>query len=188
MAYITFDQARAWSRQIWPNRAAAESEIRKSASAPSWARFDIFMSHSFKDAEAIMGIKRQLESTGLTVYVDWIEDTQLDRSQVTAGTANRLRSRMKNCEFLLYATSQSSPDSKWMPWELGYFDGLKDGSKVGILPIVDSAADAFRGQEYLGLYRSYELIDFQGLGKQIGRMTGATTGRALSREILEAHT
>ena len=39
-----------------------------------------------------------------------------------------------------------------MPWELGYFDGLK--GKVAILPIVDTPTftEDYKGQEYLGLY------------------------------------
>src|SRR5229473_991789 len=151
MAFITSNQARVASRRVWQNRSVAESEIRKSAAAPMSAYFDIFVSHSSKDAEIIAGIKALIEETGLTVYVDWIEDAQLDRSEVTAETADVLRRRMGHCSFLLYATSRDSADSKWMPWELGYFDGLRSG-KVGILPIVESASDLFSGQEYLGLY------------------------------------
>lgn len=39
-----------------------------------------------------------------------------------------------------------------MPWELGYFDGLK--SRVAILPVLGSDYDTnkYVGQEYLGLY------------------------------------
>lgn len=141
------------------------------------------MSHSFKDAEVIAGLKLLLERNGLSVYVDWIEDAQLDRSQVTAETAGTLRRRMKNCAFLLYATSESSPNSKWMPWELGYFDGLNDSDMVGIMPIVESDGDDFKGQEYLGLYRSYELIDFAEIGAQLGRMTGVLRGETLKSDV-----
>lgn len=183
MAYITFDQARRWSRQAWRTRSAAANEIKKSAAAPSWTRFDVFMSHSFKDAEVIAGLKLLLERSGLSVYVDWIDDAQLDRSQVTTETAGTLRQRMKNCSFLLYATSESSPNSKWMPWELGYFDGLNDSEMVGIMPIVESADDDFKGQEYLGLYRSYELIDFTKIGAQVGRMTGLYRGETLKSDV-----
>lgn len=38
-----------------------------------------------------------------------------------------------------------------MPWECGYFDGIK--SKVAIVPVVQYSIDEkYRGQEYLGLY------------------------------------
>ena len=38
-----------------------------------------------------------------------------------------------------------------MPWELGYFDGLRSG-QVAIMPLMDDESAKFTGQEYLGLY------------------------------------
>ena len=58
---------------------------------------------------------------------------------------------MKYSKLLIYATSDNSSKSRWMPWELGYFDGLKKG-KIAILPITESANDSFKGEEYLDLY------------------------------------
>lgn len=86
----------------------------------------------------------------LVVYVDWIDDRQLNRENVDAQTADQLRNRMKNCKSLFFATSENSINSKWMPWELGYFDGLKN--KFAILPIITSTTSYYEGQEYLGLY------------------------------------
>jgi hypothetical protein len=37
-----------------------------------------------------------------------------------------------------------------MPWELGFFDGLKGA--VGILPVMQTSQSIFKGEEYLGLY------------------------------------
>jgi hypothetical protein len=184
MAYMTLDQARQLSRSVRATRGLAESEIRKSATVSMDTNFDVFLSHSFKDAEVIRGVRVEIETAGLTAYVDWIEDSQLDRSQVSAETAKILRRRMSHCQFLLYATSAASPDSKWMPWELGYFDGLKDSSKVGIFPLVQSAMDTFGGQEYLGLYPSYELLNFKLHGIRVGRRTGASTGELLEDDVL----
>ena len=89
---------------------------------------------------------------GYDVYVDWIEDRQLDRNNVNEETVAQLRVRLKNCRSLLFATSENSSSSKWMPWELGYFDAYRE--KVAILPINDSFFEKhiFEGQEYLGLY------------------------------------
>ena len=114
--------------------------------------YDVFLSHSFLDAEVILGLKLALEEKNFTVYVDWIEDKQLNRNNVNSGTANQLRNRMRKCKSLFFATSDNSSNSKWMPWELGYFDGLKN--KVAIIPIKKSSFDSnnFSGQEYLGLY------------------------------------
>jgi hypothetical protein len=114
-------------------------------------KFDVFLSHSFLDAEIILGVKTLLEAEGLRVYVDWIDDGQLDRSRVTSATAELLRRRMRNSRSLVYATSATSSQSKWMPWELGFFDGYRSGH-VAILPLVPTSASGFKGQEYLGLY------------------------------------
>lgn len=114
--------------------------------------FDIFLSHSYLDKKYILVLKLDIESMGFSVYVDWDVDSDLDRTNVTKKTANLIRKRMKSCTSLLFATSQSSPKSKWMPWELGYFDGM--GRRVAILPILDDAVDIahYEGQEYLSLY------------------------------------
>ena len=88
---------------------------------------------------------------GQKVYIDWVVDKQLSRDSVTKETAETLRNRMKQSSKLLYLATDNASSSKWMPWELGYFDGLKPG-KVAILPLVDSVDSSFQGQEYLGLY------------------------------------
>ena len=114
--------------------------------------FDIFLSHSYKDSIQIENLKLILEEDfGYSVYVDWLEDNQLDRTKVTEEAANLLKKRMNQCKCLLFATSQNSSDSKWMPWELGYFDGIKP-KKVAIIPVVEYSSSSFKGQEYLGLY------------------------------------
>lgn len=116
--------------------------------------FDIFLSHSYKDKEIIPYLKKELESMGHSVYVDWINDKFLSRKEVTSGTAKVLQARMRQSKSLFFATSENSSDSKWMPWELGYFDGIKD-KKVAVLPIRinnNFSDDEFKGQEYLGLY------------------------------------
>ena len=99
------------------------------------ALVDRVMKFGFDDAEIIYGVKKMIETLSLTVYVDWIEDAQLDRTKVTAKTAAVLRERMKTCSSLVYAHSANSPSSVWMPWELGYFDGIRP-HQVWILPLV----------------------------------------------------
>jgi hypothetical protein len=161
-----------------------EADLRKSAATSVQTHFDVFLSHSYEDAALIVGIKALLERERITVYVDWLEDPQLDRSQVTLDTADLLRERMRHCGFLLYVSSQASVDSKWMPWELGYFDGFRP-DRVGILPVVSTPGAGFIGQEYLGLYPLIERIDFTNIGRAFGRITstnaytGASTGEVL---------
>lgn len=165
MAYLTTEDARRAFRD-----AQSRSKLQKSAAtvlnesaraARADTRFDIFLSHCLRDAEVIAGVKAYLEGFGLSVYVDWIEDQQLDRSRVTPATADLLRARMRQSESLLFATSDSSPSSKWMPWELGYFDGLRQG-RVAVFPLVAREGEGFAGQEYLGLYPKVEKLQLPG--------------------------
>ncbi|WP_400194249.1 toll-Interleukin receptor [Hymenobacter sp. B81] len=114
--------------------------------------YDIFLSHSTNDAQKVAGLKLLLEDMGYSVYVDWIEDPQLDRTNVTKDTAAVLRGRMHTCRSLFYAFSEHSGGSKWMPWELGYFDGIKQMAAVLPIRAGSTASDSFQGTEYLGLY------------------------------------
>ncbi len=113
--------------------------------------YDIFLSHSSRDVSLVTGLKLSLEDLKYTVYVDWIDDAQLDRSSVTKSTALLLQQRMRQSKSLIYAYTENGSLSKWMPWELGYFDGLK--SLATVLPIVEySNSDDYKGSEFLGIY------------------------------------
>ncbi len=125
-------------------------ELRKSTDTSK--TYDVFLSHRYLDAKYILGLKLEIEELGYSVFVDWIEKPTLDRTQVTPQTAAWLRIIMKRCLCLLYAVTENASDSKWMPWELGYSDGLH--GKVAIIPIAEtqSLTETYSGQEYLGVY------------------------------------
>jgi len=166
MALITEEQLRARVQnqivkgqsggQIFEVRSKAEALLTEARSYQNSTKgaqdtFDIFLSHSTKDSELVAGLKLLLEDMGFKVYVDWIEDPQLSRTHVTKHTAKALQARMRQCKSLIYAFSNNSSESRWMPWELGYFDGIKQ--KVAVLPITrTSSSNEFKGTEYLGLY------------------------------------
>lgn len=157
MAFVTIDRVRRIAQQeATRTRKSAKIVLAEDGLAKRHASYDIFLSHSFLDRDLVLGVKRLLESASMTVYVDWMDDPELDRSRVTPATADRLKARMRQCSSLVFAVSQNSPDSKWMPWELGHFDGLKGDDKVAILPLVNRDGEGFEGQEYLGLYRLME--------------------------------
>jgi len=126
--------------------------LNESRAFSSTKSYDIFLSHSYQDAFYILALKKELENRSYRVYVDWIEDNQLDRSKVDRKTAMILQERMARCKCLLYVASENATASKWMPWELGYFDALKD--KVAILPLKEKETiyNTYLGQEYLGIY------------------------------------
>lgn len=154
-SYVLEKAKAASGFQYEPNiRAFASNSLLEAIQAASTTQeYDIFLSHAAEDAILIKGLRDELVSHGFTVYVDWIEDPLLDRSLVTRHTAAVLRARMNQCRCLLFATSDASKKSVWMPWELGYVDARTE-SRVAIAPIVpDSEQNTeFKGQEYLGLY------------------------------------
>jgi hypothetical protein len=143
-------------------RKASAQILNESRSATRGTdTFDVFLSHSISDADLVLGIKNLLEERGLKVYVDWETDSQLDRSKVNPETADMLRRRMKQSTSLLYLATESASSSKWMPWELGYFDGLRSG-QVAVMPLLDNETDSFEGQEYLGLYPTVTKDTYRG--------------------------
>lgn len=68
---------------------------------------------------------------------------------------------MRACDSLLYLYSQASQRSRWMPWELGYFDGFN--GNVAILPVVpEGGALDFDREEYLQLYPKVDVVGVTG--------------------------
>lgn len=131
--------------------------------AESRKEFDIFLSHSSDDKEIIAGLTLILQDLGYNVYVDWC-DPKLNRNNVSPETAAILRERMKQSKSLVYAFSENASNSKWMPWELGYFDGLKD-SRIAVLPISQSAKDSYKGTEFVGLYYHIQFNKVKGTNR-----------------------
>ena len=159
MAFLRFSEVRAAARSaLRPLQKSASTLLKEERSlAPADAKFAVFLSHSSQDADDILGVKRLIEAEGLTVYVDWITDSALDRNKVDGNTAKLLRLRMNNSSNLIYADSATAEDSKWMPWELGYFDGIRP-SHIFVLPLVTSVDSEYKGREYLDLYPKAEAI------------------------------
>lgn len=172
-----------------------ESVLAKSAdyilneSAKSFSEdknYTIFLSHSYLDKEDILGLKETIEELGHSVYVDWIEDPQFDRSKVTSKTAEHLRKRMKRCQCLFYAYSESSTQSRWMQWELGYFDAFKT-DKVAILPVVDTDKYDFSGTEFLGLYPYVQKAGIQSQNREALWIYSAQDSYVIFERWLEGH-
>ena len=116
----------------------------------STKEYDLFISHSYLDKQLVLTLVELFNQANYSVYVDWIEDGDLDRSAVTARTAEVIRNRLKQCRGLSYIATSSITNSKWCPWELGLADGMHQGHAC-ILPVVESG-NAYTGSEYLGLY------------------------------------
>ncbi|MBK6278535.1 MAG: toll/interleukin-1 receptor domain-containing protein [Gammaproteobacteria bacterium] len=168
MAYLTKDEARQAARtRLQKSFGSTPTQILREAirASSTVETFDVFLSHSSEDSEIVLGIREILVGLGLVVYVDWIDDSQLDRGNVTAENADMLRRRMRSSKSLIFLTTKNSVSSRWMPWELGYFDGLRTGF-IGLMPIVDHSGASFSGQEYLGLYPLVERLPLTGGGSR----------------------
>lgn len=137
-------------------RAQGRSSLNENISNNAFAHqfldtnFDIFLSHSYPDKGIINSIYNELTSLGLSVYVDWIVDPQLDRNNVTRDSAELIRTRMNHSSSLIYCISANAAMSNWMPWELGYVDG--HSHKCAVLPIAKTNIEKYNRREYLKLY------------------------------------
>lgn len=112
--------------------------------------YDVFISYSFNDKFYVQEIVKLLKKSGYSVYVDY-DDLRLDRNNVNEKTARMIVAEMKKCKALLYIYSPNSTNSKWCPWEVGVFSGIKNFKCVN-LPLVEKEGDSFKNQEYLELY------------------------------------
>jgi len=158
MPLLTTAKLRSFAQKTaFPNeryafaRKSADRILLDEAQQPT-RTFDIFLSHSFQDAQLILLAKRALEGLGYSVFVDWVEYPKFDRRHVTKEVAVFLRNVMQHSRSLFYVATDNATHSNWMPWECGYFDGIKQ--RVAIMPVLqtNSGSDSFAGREYLGLY------------------------------------
>lgn len=98
--------------------------------------------------------KKPLESQGTAVYVDWLDDGL--PTEITVMTARLIRERINSNNLLLLLATNNALASRWVPWELGYADGVHGEAGVAILP-VERNHETYRGNEYVGLYRELTL-------------------------------
>ena len=145
-------------RLIFEAKESARTRNKLFRSSDKFESFDIFLSHSFDDKEIVHGLYLELTAKGYKVYVDWIIDSHLDRSNVTKSSAELIRRRMKSSKSLLLAISANAAMSKWMPWELGYVDG--NTNRCAIIPVSEEASSyrSFNRVEYLKLYPYIEFF------------------------------
>lgn len=84
--------------------------------------YDIFISHSSKDAKQIRQIIHILNEQGLVCYCDWTSDSDfLKRSMVSDYTKEVLKKRLLQSNDLLFISSENSRNSEWVNFELDYY-------------------------------------------------------------------
>ena len=102
--------------------------------------FDVFISHAVTNAVFVERLVSALNSVGLVAFVDWKNDRQdLQRSKLSAYTAQVLELRMRQSKSLILVRTKESDSSIWVAWEIGYFSAL--GRKIAVLNIDDSYED-----------------------------------------------
>jgi hypothetical protein len=181
MAYLHIDRVRAAARDARQHMRKSDAEILGEARHTDEESFDIFLSHSSMDKELIVGTKRLIEDVGYSVYVDWIDDAELDREAVDRDRADHLRRRMQQCGSLFYLHTPNAALSRWCPWELGYFDALRQPDEgVFVLPVL-SQGDRYVGQEYLALYETVDIDNWSPPPRRRRRPTDSTSDPLVDR-------
>jgi hypothetical protein len=182
MAYLTEQEVRARAARVTQRfQKSAGRVLLEATAALADEAFDVFLSHSSAEPEEILlGVVALLEDRGLSVYVDKYSDPHLSPEKVTRETAEILRYRMRCSNTLLYVYSQYSKKSRWMPWELGFFDGLK--GSVGIIPVTRNQEETFRGEEYLNLYPHVDIATIKKTNRRELWITEAADTYALLDE------
>ncbi len=161
MAYLTESEVRSRASRVTQRLQKSASRVLTEDRAGDYDTFDVFLSHSSAEPEEILvGIKAILEDLGLKVYVDKYSDPQMSPNNVTTQTAQVLRFRMRQSRALLYVYSRHSTKSRWMPWELGFFDG--HNGRVGVIPVTQAQEEGFKGEEYLTLYPHVDRVAAKG--------------------------
>lgn len=164
---------------------AALAPAKTETSTPG-KRYDVFLSHRYRDREAVEALHHHIEDRlGYSVYLDWKEQPHLDRSKVEKETAEFFRRVMRQCSCLVFFASPNAPASAWMPWELGFFDGRHGARRIAVFT-PDRSTFKPGPQEYLNLY---EVVDMQTLEDFLLRatddtaaMTGATIDQWLRHQ------
>lgn len=89
-------------------------------------RYDVFLSHSSYDTKQLLLLKQLLNSEGLVVYIDWVNDNvMMNRRNQNEDTWNVLQMRMDESEKMLFVMTDNSLRSIWTPKEIEYFKLLK---------------------------------------------------------------
>ena len=112
-----------------PNKIKTPDELVEyimNSDLESCKSYDMFVSHSSSNANELLKIKSILNNENLNIYVDWMCDRDgLKRELVNEKTAEVICKRLDTSESLMYVHTPESLNSRWTPWEIGYFHAKK---------------------------------------------------------------
>lgn len=134
-----------------------QADLHKSCARQAQpARPVVFLSHSHIDAGLVRMAAALLDSEGADVYIDWLDDGLPD--QTNGNTARLLRGKIETSSRFIVLSSENARNSKWVPWELGFADGVKPPAHIAILYVAESKAE-YKGSEYMSVYGRIEYAD-----------------------------
>lgn len=127
MSYITYSE-------ITPRSFIKSESLNIQLSAKPASQGKIFLSYSHEDKSYVYEVVKQINANGGNVYVDFLDDTLVGKSNEQAAAI--LRDHIKTSRKFISLFTKNSDKSRWMAWELGLGDGLINYLNVAMLPIV----------------------------------------------------
>lgn len=128
-------------------------ESRKYAKSSSVT--SVFLSHSHVDKALVEQAKVFFENLGISVYVDWADQTMPEKTSGVTALAIKNQIINANDKFVLLATN-AALTSRWCNWEVGIADPFKNPrKKMALFPLADDNG-SWTGNEYLQIYPRIE--------------------------------
>ncbi|MGV3459087.1 MAG: toll/interleukin-1 receptor domain-containing protein [Flavobacterium sp.] len=147
MPFLTFNKL---STTVSLSAARSLNETIKSQSISDTK---VFLSYRRADRKYVEAVVRLLKKIGVSVYIDYLDETLEDKTNEHVAGILRDRIKLSN-KFILLATPDSG-NSKWMPWELGLGDRIVNYKNVAILPLTNDSS-IWPDQEYGKIYGHIE--------------------------------
>ncbi|MBB1284582.1 toll/interleukin-1 receptor domain-containing protein [Flavisolibacter sp. BT320] len=116
----------------------------------------VFLSYRHIDRQWVNDVVRFLKGMGVSVYVDYLDQTLEERTNEQV--AGILRDRIRACAKFISLATPNSSNSKWMPWELGLGDRIINYPNVAVLPLTVTV-NHWPDQEYGRIYGRIENND-----------------------------
>jgi hypothetical protein len=95
-----------------------------------------FADYEAKDLQELQAEVKKLEGTGDSGGESSPDGDEKDiREEILSKRreiAKKIRSKLRNCRCLIFILSGQALQSKWMPWELGFFDGRWGKPAIGV--------------------------------------------------------
>jgi len=155
MALLNESDIRARGRRRALEEGLTVDEALAQVARKQAPRYDVFLSQTMRDAEIVLGVYDLLTAIGYNVFCDWITAPKAHRDEVTPANAAFIRTVMSASDSLLFIDTEGAVQSRWMCWELGWFDGAN--GRIAVLPVLRDDQKYYSGREFLGLYPYVEI-------------------------------